>query len=419
MDARQEKGLIIAATMKIQQKGDGWTVPSQTTLVKKYSVTRVDDTYNCTCPDFELRRLPCKHTFAVEYHLRGETTITTPDGAEATVSTETRVRMTYPQNSWPAYNAAQTSEGELFPLLLRDLCSGVPEPEHHNGRPPVPLSDAIFAGTYRAYANTSARRFMSAMRDVHAQGFVSRPMHFNTLLNSVADPALTPTLQRLITTSAAPLRAVEHAFAVDSTGLSTSVYYNHFTHKYGSNQTFRSYTKLHALVAVRTNVIAAATATHRDVHDSTQFIPLIENGAKMFTMSEVSADKAYSGRANVTAVTELGAAPFIPFKSNAIDDPKCPAWSKLFHLFSYRSEEFMEHYHKRSNAESAFSSLKRLFSDNLRSKTEDAQKNELLLKALAYNITRVIHAIFELDVQVPGLSACTKSVLAVHNVGGF
>lgn len=110
MDARQEKGLQIAEMMRIQPKGDAWIVPSQT-LVGKYTVTRDDDAFHCTCPDFELRRSTCKHGYAVEFFLKRET-VTTPDGTE-TVTETAAVRVTYSQN-WPAYNAAQTAEKELF-----------------------------------------------------------------------------------------------------------------------------------------------------------------------------------------------------------------------------------------------------------------------------------------------------------------
>lgn len=94
--------------------------------------------------------------------------------------------------------------------------------------------------------------------------------------------------------------------------------------------------KLHALVGTKTNVIAAASVTDRDSHDYRQFIPLVTEAAEMFTVKEVSVDKAYSGRSNVEAVAALGAQAYIPCKVNAIDDPKSRAWSKLFHLYNYR-----------------------------------------------------------------------------------
>ena len=106
-DARQQKAEVIAATAQITGDGLQFRVPSQT-MNGHYAVKREpDEAPSCTCPDHELRRLPCKHILAVEIVL---TRATAPDGTV----TETRAaRVTYAQN-WPAYNAAQTTEKEHF-----------------------------------------------------------------------------------------------------------------------------------------------------------------------------------------------------------------------------------------------------------------------------------------------------------------
>src|SRR5690348_8017328 len=57
---------------------------------------------------------------------------------------------------------------------------------------------------------------------------------------------LTPTLYRLIGESAAPLRSVETAFAVDSTGFGANRFYRHFSNKYGTERLRRDFMKLHA-----------------------------------------------------------------------------------------------------------------------------------------------------------------------------
>jgi len=397
-EARQQRGLAIAATLRIQQESYGWRVPSQSER-GEYTVRREDDGLHCSCPDYELRHATCKHGFAVEFYLKRETTVT-PDGT-ATVTETRAARVTYPQD-WPAYNAAQCAEKELFCRLLRDLCDGVPEPEHTNGRPPVPISDALFAAAFKVYSGVSSRRFMTDLRDAQAKGFVTHAWHFNTVLRQIENPNLTPTLTRLVREAAAPLRSVETQFAIDSTGFGTGSFYRHYSNKYGEDRSRRDFIKLHALVGTKTNVISAAVVTDHHGHDSPQFIPLLEAAARRFTITEVSADKAYLGKANLAAAAAMETTPYIPLKDNVRDDPKSPAWSKLFHLYSYRIDEFMPHYHRRSNVESTFSAMKRLFGDTLMSKTFGAQTNELLLKALAYNITCTVHSMFELGVTVPG-----------------
>lgn len=64
MDARQERGLVLAATSKIEKNKLGWKVPSQSGN-GTYIVNLDRGEPFCTRPDFEARRLPCKHIHAV------------------------------------------------------------------------------------------------------------------------------------------------------------------------------------------------------------------------------------------------------------------------------------------------------------------------------------------------------------------
>ncbi|HSY47848.1 MAG TPA: transposase [Thermoanaerobaculia bacterium] len=412
MDARQQKGLEIAATLVIRPRGEkAWSVPSQSKN-GRYTVTRTYDGLECTCPDYDNRHTTCKHGFAVEFYLKRETVVA-PDG-ETTVTETRAMRVTYSQD-WPAYNRAQCAEKELFCHLLRDLCAVLPQPVRVPGRPPVPVSDAIFSACFKVYSSVSSRRFQTDLRDAKTKGHVSRAWHFNSVLGVIEDASITPTLHQLIAASSAPLASVESAFAVDSTGFGTQSFYRHFTAKYGvGEQTSRNYLKLHANVGTKTNIIAAASVTDRDRNDYPEFAPLLTEAAKSFTIKEVSADKAYIGQSNLDAAAAVGAEAYIPFKSNMLDHPTSPLWTKLYHLYNFKQDEFLPHYHLRSNSESAFSAIKRLFGETLRSKNVPAQVNELLLKVIAYNITCVVHSIFELGVTVPGISACTQAALVAR-----
>ena len=167
-DNRQQKGLEIAATSKIAKKGGAWLVPSQSGK-GRYTVCLDPTEPHCSCPDHEEGGFKCKHIFAVEYviqresHSDGSTTVT------ETLTVRT-TRKTYPQD-WRAYNVAQTSEKERFLDLLDDLCSGIAEPERQkNGRPPLPIHDALFAACYKIYSTVSGRRFMTDLREAQAKG---------------------------------------------------------------------------------------------------------------------------------------------------------------------------------------------------------------------------------------------------------
>ena len=80
----------------------------------------------------------------------------------------------------------------------------------------------------------------------------------------------------------------------------------------------------------------------------------------------------------------------------------------MFHLYSLNSDEYLSHYHKRSNVESTFSMVKAKFGDHLRSKTDTAMVNEALCKILCHNVCCLIQSTYELGV-VPMFWGAGKS----------
>ena len=64
-----------------------------------------------------------------------------------------------------------------------------------------------------------------------------------------------------------------------------------------------------------------------------------------------------------------------------------------------KNDEFLEHYHKRSNAESTVQMVKSKFGDFVRSKTWTAQVNEVLCKIICHDICVVIQEMHELGIE--------------------
>ena len=89
-------------------------------------------------------------------------------------------------------------------------------------------------------------------------------------------------------------------------------------------------------------------------------------------------------------------------------------WRDMFLYFQLHQEEFLEHYHNRSNIETTFMAIKFKFGDCLKNKTFTSQTNEILCKLIAYNITVLISAMFELKIE-PNLF-CSKSVKSAQEV---
>ena len=316
-------------------------------------------------------------------------------------------RPTYPQD-WPAYNAAQAHEQEMFNLLLREMCDTVPQPPQGFGRPRLPLSDVLFGIGIKVYSTMSGRRAMTDFRDAQARGQFSKAPSFTSTFRYLENPALTPLLKSLIELSAMPLRLVETGFAADSSGFSTSVYNRWFDHKWGKNRKEAQWVKAHIICGVKTNIVTSAEVSAGHSADYPQLPSLVEVTARTFSVQEVSADKAYSGRSNLEAVSAVGATPFIPFRDNIVPPLRASngqilpmddtAWSKTYHYCALNREAFLEHYHKRSNAETTFSMIKMKFGGSVRAKTPTAQVNEVLTKILCHNVCVLIQSFYELGI---------------------
>lgn len=394
--SRQQRGLQIAATAKIAKKGSAWLVPSQSGK-GRYTVCPDPETPHCTCPDHADGGHRCKHIIAVEYVLRREQNA---DGSTTVTETVTvqQIRQTYPQN-WSAYNRAQTTEKEQFLKLLDDLCSGLPEPPRgKNGRPRLPIHDAIFAACFKIYTTLSARRFMTDLRDAHAKGYIARPMHFNSVLNYLENPDVTPLLYALITESSLPLTSVETDFAADSTGFTSSRFIRWWDHQYGPRQGHHEWVKVHLMCGVRTNIVTAVVIKDRDASDTKLLPALVDATALNFKLNEVSADKGYGSLSNYAAIEARGGVPYIAFKS--IHNGRGGGlWARMYHYFQFNRDEFLRHYHKRSNVEATFSSIKAKFRDHVRSKSDVAMVNEVLCKIICHNICCLIQEMHELGID--------------------
>lgn len=400
MNLREQKGRQIADRTQITQSGNLYLVPSQSGR-GRYKVDPKAQT--CSCPDFDFRRQPCKHIFAVEVTIRRTKTTHIKSGVTTVTETVKVTRKTYKQE-WPAYNKAQTMEKAQFQYLLHQLCQGVGEPAQMNGRPRLPLEDMIFSMAFKVYSTVSGRRFISDLKDAHAKGYVSQLPAYNTIFKYFESEMVTSYLQMLIEESSLPLASIERDFAVDSSGLSTSRFLQWINAKYGADPKLlqqRQWIKVHLMCGVKTNVVTAVEITNRFAADSNHFKPLVETTAANFVMNEVSADKAYLSGKNLQTIADNNAMPYIPFKSNSgvTDKKQSPLWKQMFHYFSFNTERFMSHYHKRSNVETTFHMIKSKFGDALRSRTERAQINEALLKVLCHNICCLIQSMFELNLK--------------------
>jgi transposase len=390
--SRQERGEDIAKRLTIVRNPKGWRVSSSSHAGRFYQVMFNGHEPKCNCPDCGLRHKKCKHIYAVEFYIKRQI------DEEGKITETKGVKISYSQD-WKAYDKSQTNEKLVFMKLLKDLVNHAEQPDYKFGRPKLPISEMLFNSVMKIYSTFSLRRFMSDVKIAKEMNLIDSVPCYASVGHFLQREDLTPILKQLIYISASPLREVETKFAVDSSGFSTSRFARWFDTKWGKERKYKLWLKAHLISGVKTNIIAGVEITEGEVNDSPSLPRLVEETAKTFRVGEVSGDKAYSSRMNLQAIQDVGAVPFIPFKKNATNKDKLSVWGKMYGYFIYRHDEFLEHYHKRSNIETCFHMIKTKFKDNLRSKTKTAQVNELLCKILAHNICVVIQEVNELGLK--------------------
>jgi hypothetical protein len=388
MNAREERGLVIAATCRLNRTDDGtWLVPSQSHAETIYKVNL--ETKACTCMDCIDGGFVCKHYYAATIvHKRD----VLPDGTTIETKSMTLTERKVYKQDWPAYNLAQATEKRRLQILLQDLCHHLPERERSpskRGPKPHLVRDCIFSMAFKVYCGLSSRRFSSDLLEAHEKGYVTKPIPGAKVTAFFEDPYFAPILKWLIAESARPLRSVEREFAIDSSGFGSSRYERWYDQKYNVTRMKCVWVKTHIACGVKTNVVTAVRILDKDAADCPQFVPLVKETRKGFEIDEVSADKAYVSVENFEEVAACGGQAFIAFKSNN-NGLAGGLFEKAFHYFKFNQDEYMARYHRRSNVESTFSAIKRKFGDSVMSKNDAAMTNEVLCKILCHNLTCLI-----------------------------
>lgn len=397
VDIREAKALELADRGRVIRSGNKWLVFSLSSS-ERYEVTL--DPVFCTCTDFETRHEACKHAMAARIALSREgcdfRTEANPENPPVAWP-----RTTYKQD-WPNYDLAQQNEQAEFRRLLADLCGNLPQPASQKGtkggNPFAALSDVIFAVVYKIYSGMSGRRFATELREAQDRGYVGQAIHHSTIARCLEDQETTPILHSLIEASALPFKAIETEFAVDSSGFSSCKFDRWYDQKWGRMVSKHSWVKAHVMTGTTTHAVTSVIVDEQCSGDAPQFSPLVHATAKNFTIGQVSGDKAYATVENFQAVDGYGGTGYLAFKTTT-SGKSGGIFERMYHLFCLNKDEYLRHYHRRSNIESTFSAVKRLFGDAVRSKNETAMKNEVLGKLLAYNITLLVHAIYELNLE--------------------
>ncbi|MEA3248470.1 MAG: transposase, partial [Nanoarchaeota archaeon] len=287
--------------------------------------------------------------------------------------------------SWAKYNLAKTNEKRLFYELLNELCQLIPEQPYRFGRPPIQIRDLVFISCLKIYNNFSSRKIAFDTQQAEMAGYIKQAPHINRISDFMNNPITYDLLQRILTITAMPLKNLEDAYSMDASGFGSYQYERWMRTRFsGSKTQWRNYVKGHICIGTRTNVIIGAEVTYATGSDISQAPKLLET-LKDFKPKQVSADKAYSSYKILKTIDEMGADPYIAFKTNTNPSKKSPEiWRRVYFHYVKNKEQFLKQYHKRSNVETTFSMVKTRLGEFLKSKNYESQRNEVLLKFICH-----------------------------------
>ena len=150
----------------------------------------------------------------------------------------------------------------------------------------------------------------------------------------------------------------------------------------------RGFIKVHIAVDTKTKQILAMEVTKEDVGDGRMLGRLVEGSAGKANVKRVIGDGAYDSKNNFRMLAEMGIDPLIRVRKNAsLKGGGCmPRKFAVVEQLGNSKWRCERGYGSRWMAESAFSSLKRVFGEYITSVRWKNIVNEMLLKASIYNL---------------------------------
>ncbi|MBV9177823.1 MAG: transposase [Nitrososphaeraceae archaeon] len=153
----------------------------------------------------------------------------------------------------------------------------------------------------------------------------------------------------------------------------------------------RQFIKLHIIaVDAKSKKVVSFIVAKGIIHDSKKFSPMIREASEQYDIGKVYADKAHDNRGSFNLLDNLNIIEVaINIRKNASIKTKGYPLRRdevlLIKKLGYERWKQFKDAAKRWTAEIVFSSIKRVFGENLLSKKFKAQKIEAGLKVMLYN----------------------------------
>ena len=261
------------------------------------------------------------------------------------------------------------------------------------GRPKANLEDIIKCLLIMNYHSWSYRRSFSDLELLKEQGILENIPKRATLNKYMNEPIMIKILEKLIEVSSLSFVDVEDTLILDSTQFFDKIIVGGTKYKTYHGRNFKippltKTRKLHISAFKNSKIIACAKTSIGTLHDHNLSKELIETPIKNgFRVKTLLADSAYNSKDNFCLCQDYGIKAFLDFKKNAvIGRGHSNLRREQFKLYFEHKEIWHEEYRFRVIVEMIFGSIKKKGKSYLRSRNEISKDNEMLLKALWYNL---------------------------------
>jgi transposase len=244
------------------------------------------------------------------------------------------------------------------------------------------------------YLGDSNRRSVGSLKLFSEKlGLASSP-GYKDVERAYGDPDVSVVLLGFFDLTVGAVRGVRD-FAIDGTGLSTSVKDNWESYLFSGKRRYSVFEKLVCVVGQRYGLVSGfRVLDSMHGHESPSLRPLVEEVAeKHGGLGLFCGDAAYISRDNCEAVAGLGGVPRLyPKKNTSLNSRGCRAYQDMLLSFIHDPQAWLEEYHRRYVCESTFSSLKRRCLQPLRRKNPSRRRQEVLARIIIYNLIRISYA---------------------------
>lgn len=239
--------------------------------------------------------------------------------------------------------------------------------------------------TLRQYESKSYRRFVEFLQESFGMMQylgLSKIPHYTTLQKAAA--RLTHGILIKILESFVMYAKIRKIFAgIDSTGLSHGQASWYYTKRLKLR---RKFVKVSICADMKRQIVCSIKIRHRRRHDSADFVPLLEQAARLSTISTVVADRGYDSEWNHVVAEKMRIAnTMIRTKYENLPVYK----TKGYHRKMMKRHFDWDLYHQRSKIETIFSVIKRMLGEYIMSRGIVTQNRETMYRIIAYNCYRI------------------------------